>query len=385
MHHHETVVPTPPTPLRHAVPSRLSIVVLAAVIAVVGVVATPPARPDPAGSSTGDGSTTFAQVLAATTPDYTSDMSKRILGTDGRFTILLLGSDSRPSHPGIRTDTIMIVSVDPKTGKAAAVSIPRDTVNFPLSSTRRFGGKINAMYAYLARSSRTPGTSMRMIVGRALGIEIDAYALVGFDAFRKLVNNVGGVRVYVAKTFYDPTYSIKKGHRGWGLKKGWHTLRDLQALAFARTRHADSDYARARRQQQLVVAAVSTVKSHGLDGLVALIAASRGLIRTDIPLEDAPLIYTMVSRANLATANRTVFGPAAFATSIGGFNNVLKLAVARAWIRTYFPTVHKNGIWLPPVVPPPSPSPTPSASPSPSPSDSPSDPPSPSPSASTGG
>jgi len=365
---------------RRAGPSRATTVALCALLAIVGVGASPTTGTAPDGSSaTGNGTANpFAQVMDATSPDYTVEMSKRILGTDGRFTILLLGSDSRPSHPGVRTDTIMIASVDPKTGKAAAVSIPRDTVNFPLSSSRRFGSKINALYAYLARSSKTPGTQMRKIVGKTLGIEIDAYVIVGFDAFRNLVNTVGGLRVYVAKTFYDYSYSIRKGHHGFGLKKGWHTLRDLTALAFARTRHADSDYARARRQQQLVAAAVTKVKSLGLIRLVGLIAASKGLIKTDLPLAYAPLIYTMVSRANLAHAKQTVFGPTAFASSVGGYNNVLKIGVVRAWIKKYFPTVHKNGTWLPAVPPPPpTPSPTPSDSPSDSPSSSPSDTPSP--------
>lgn len=370
-------VPTPPRRPRRAGPSRLTAVALGALVAITGVVVAPAAGSTPADPTNVSDDVTGGLPFALSdtaTPAFTAEMSKRILGTDGRFTILLLGSDSRPSHPGIRTDTIMIASVDPKTGKTAAVSIPRDTVNFPLSSSRKFGSKINALYAYLAHSTKTPGTSMRKIVGKALGIEIDAYAVVGFTAFRKLVNNVGGLRVYVAKTFYDYSYSIKRGHRGFGLKKGWHTVRDLVALAFARTRHADSDYARARRQQQLVVAAVSKVKSLGLVRLVGLIAASKGLIKTDLPLSYAPLIWTIVGRADLAHAKRAVFGPTAFASSIGGYNNVLKLSVTRAWIKKYFPTVHKNAIWLPPTPPPPptpTPTPTPSDSPTPTPSDTP--------------
>ena len=329
-------------------------------------------------SASGNGRLTLAALAdfastTFTTATFTTDMSRRILGRDGRFTILLLGSDSRPSHPGIRTDTIIVASVDPVTRRAAAVSIPRDTVNFPLSGGRTYRGKINALYQALGHTTRSPGTALRKIVGSALGIEIDAYVVVGFDGFRKLVNNVRGLDVYVARSFYDSTYSIRRGHRGFGLTRGWHHLVDLRALAFARTRHADSDYARARRQQQLIVAAVGKVRSRGLAGLTMLLTASQGLVKTDLPLSYAPLIFAMVSRADVGHAHQTVFGPSAFALSIGGYNNVLRLAACRAWIRRYFPPTHANGAWLPPVPPTPSPTASPIASQSPSngPSDSP--------------
>jgi LCP family protein required for cell wall assembly len=335
-------------------------------------------------SASENGSLTLAALadFASTTltaATFTTDMSRRILGRDGRFTILLLGSDSRPSHPGIRTDTIVVASVDPVTRRAAAVSIPRDTVNFPLSGGRTYRGKINALYQALGHTTRSPGTALRKIVGSALGIEIDAYVVVGFDGFRKLVNNVRGLDVYVARSFYDSTYSIRRGHRGFGLTRGWHHLVDLRALAFARTRHADSDYARARRQQQLIVAAVGKVRSRGLAGLTMLLTASRGLVKTDLPLSYAPLIFAMVSRADVVHAHQTVFGPRAFALSIGGYNNVLRLAACRAWIRRYFPPTHANGAWLPPFpTPSPTPSPAPSGIASESPSTGPSDSPAPS-------
>src|ERR1700730_6982117 len=72
-----------------------------------------------------------------------------VLGTDGRLTILLLGSDYRPAHPGNRTDAIMVVSVDPVSGAAAAFSIPRDAVEFPLPGGGRFNEKVNALYQHL--------------------------------------------------------------------------------------------------------------------------------------------------------------------------------------------------------------------------------------------
>jgi LCP family protein required for cell wall assembly len=355
----------------------LLILALAAIVATTAVAVRPlPEAPAAPGAASADQSTGGVLDLATTT--YTTAAARRILGTDGRFTILLLGSDSRPSHPGLRTDAILIASVDPVTGKAAIASIPRDMVNFPISATRRYGGKINAIYQYLARSTKTPGTQLRKIIGRALGIEIDAYALLGFAGFRKLVNNVGGLDVYVAKAFYDRTYSIRRGHYGFGLSRGWHHLVDLRALAFARTRHADSDYARARRQQQLVAAAVKKVAARGLTGLATLLIASRGLIKTDLPLAYAPLAFAMVARANIAGAHKVVFGPTTYATHLSGTNNVLRMTVVKAWIRRYFPPIHKYGAWLPPT-PTPNPTPTPTTSPTPTPTATPTPTPTPTP------
>lgn len=349
--------------------------------AVPGHAPEPAAGPEALGSSIATGSLPFGQLMDLASTTFTTATSGRLLGADGRFTILLLGGDARGRTVGGRTDAIIVASVDPVTGRAAAVSIPRDTVNFPLSAKRKYPGKLNALYQVLARSStasirRSPGTALRKIVGSALGIEIDAYALVGFLGFRKLVNTVGGLDVYVARAFYDRTYSIRRGQRGFRMTRGWHHLRDLMALAFARSRHGDNDYARARRQQQLVVAAVGKVQQRGLPALAGLLAASGGLIRTDLSLAHAPLIFDIVGRANLRTAPRTVFGPRTFALSIGGSRNVLRMAVCRAWIRRYFPPVHPGGDWPPPV-PPPAPTPTPTPTPTPDPTPTPADAPAP--------
>jgi len=312
--------------------------------------------------------------LAATT--YTAAQSARILGPDGRFTILLLGSDARAGGIVSRTDAILVASVDPVSGRAAVFSIPRDTVNFPMSARQRFPGKINALYPYLNKryGARAAGTTMRKIVGNALGIQIDAYALIGFTGFRRLVNNIGGVDVYVARTLRDPKYTILVNgvRRRITFYAGWNHLVGQRALAYARIRYVDSDYARSRRQQQLIMAAITKVVSRGPDSLPALLTASTGLIRTDLPLVDAPLIYAMVARADLRNAKRVVFGPRTYAVGVGFGRIVLRLTVCRTWIRRYFPPVHPLGTWLPPEptptpAPPETPAPLPDPTPTPAP------------------
>ncbi len=306
-----------------------------------------------------------------------SAAARRVLGKDGRFTVLLLGADARGTALGGRTDAIMVASVDPVTRRAAIVSIPRDIVQFPLSSTRRYAGKVNAIYQSLARTTRTPGTSLRLIVGRALGIEIDAYVIVGFQAFRRLVSSVGGLDVTVAKRFYDRSYWVTPRKRGWGLSAGRHHLSASNALIFARTRKADSDYARARRQQQLVVSAVAKVRKLGPAVMVGMLTAARGCYRTDLPLADRALIFAIVARADTSKVRRTVLGPSTFASWRYGAGYVLNRTAARSWIRANFPKARPNGIWLPPrpapaVTPTPTPEPTAAVTPSPDPTPTPS-------------
>jgi LCP family protein required for cell wall assembly len=327
----------------------------------------------------------FATILAGTAflgvnaprPAQAADLSAsflpadslRLLGRDGRFTILLLGSDARPSLSGLRTDAILIASIDPRTGKAAIASIPRDTAYFPLAPLRtgKFAAKINGLYSWikLHYPARNPGTELRKIIGKGIGIEIDAYAIVGFEAFRNLVNNVGGLDVLVGTKVCDYNYWISRTVHVVCFAKGWNHVKDLRALAFARIRHTPGgDYARAGRQQQLVKAAVGKVRTRGLASLASLLLAGRGLYKTDLPslATYAPLIFAMASQTNLSTVKRVVFRPTTFAYGISGSRIVLKMAPVRQWVTNYFPPKHYLGTWLPPE---PTPTPTPIPTPTP--------------------
>ena len=319
---------------------RAAVAALAVIVVGTAVVTGPAVRPTRA----------ILDVVAST---YTTAQSAAILGTDGRFTILLLGSDARAGGLVSRTDAILVASVNPATRQAAVFSIPRDVVNFPLTARTKYPGKINALYPYLARryGASSAGRRMRAIVGNALGVEIDAYALIGFTGFRRLVDTIGGVDVYVARTLRDPKYTILVNgvRRRVTFYAGWNHLTNQRALAYARIRYLDSDYARARRQQQLIIAAITKTLSLGPDAaLSGLVAASTGVIRTDLPLANAPLIFAMVQQADLRNAKRVVFGPRAYAVSAGFGRIALRMTVCRTWIRRYFPLRQPGATWLPP-------------------------------------
>jgi len=284
-----------------------------------------------------------------------------LLGKDGRFTILLLGSDYRPAHPGNRTDAIMVVSLDPVTGDSAAFSIPRDTAGFPLPGGGVFNGKINGLYQHLLATTRDGGAAMKAAVAKAFGIEIDWLGFIGFAGLRNLIDAVGGVNVTLARAYYDAHYWVNSHQQGWGLPAGTSHLNGDQALIFARSRKGDNDFERARRQQMLVMAALTRVRSLGLSKLPTLLRIAASTVRTDLPRRQAVALFGLVTTADLAHAQRTVFGPTTYATGTGGSSFVLNLPVCRAWIKAHFPAIRRYGTW--PPAPKASPTATPSANP----------------------
>jgi LCP family protein required for cell wall assembly len=288
------------------------------------------------------------------------------MGTDGRFTVLLLGSDYRPAHPGNRTDAIMVVSVDPATGKTGAFSIPRDTTGFPLPGGGRFNQKINALYQYFLSTGRNGGAAMEAAISKAFGIEVDGYVFIGFSGLKNLVDAVGGVDVVLDRAYYDPYYWVTNRHQGWGLPAGRSHLNGSQALIFARSRKGDNDFGRARRQQILVAAALAKVRSRGPAVLPKLLRIARDTVRTDLPLARAAILFDLVSTVDIKHADKVVFGPRSYADGIAGTSSfVLRLADCRRWIAQHFPPVHPFAAW--PPTPSASPSQEPSASPSPTP------------------
>ncbi len=301
------------------------------------------------------------------TPSPTPPGSDPLLGTDGRFTVLLLGTDYRPAHPGNRTDAIMVVSVDPATGQTGAFSIPRDTTGFPLPGGGRFDAKINGLLQYLQATQGHGGAAMQAAVSKAFEIELDGYVLVGFAGVKSLVAAVGGVDVVLERAYYDPYYWVTSKQQGWGLPAGKSHLSGTQALIFARSRKGDNDFGRARRQQILVGAALTKVRAVGPGVVPHLLAIARDTVRTDLPLDRAADLFELVATVDLKGADKTVFGPTTFAEGGEGTGFTLKLDACRLWIKRHFPPVRPFGTW-PPA---PSPAPSPSASPIPAPSPSP--------------
>jgi len=280
-------------------------------------------------------------------PTATPPGTDPLLGTDGRFTVLLLGSDFRPAHPGNRTDAIMVVSVDPVSGNTAAFSIPRDLLNFPLPNGKVYAAKVNALYQHLLSSTKNGNAAMKRAVGEAFDIELDGLVLIGFDGVRRMVRAVGGVTVDMEESYYDPYYWVNGQTQGWGLSAGKHKLNAETALIFARSRKGDSDYGRAARQQQLVMSAIEKVRDKGPELLPQLLGIAAKTVRTDLPRDKAAEIFDIVSRANLGKAKQAVFGPRAFGVILGPSRYELDLKKTGKWIEKNFPPITMDATWPP--------------------------------------
>jgi len=177
-----------------------------------------------------------------------------------RFTMLLMGIDKRPGESGtaFRTDTLIILSIDPVTHTAGILSVPRDLfVTIPpntVVSTNYGLQRINAAYDIGELTKPGSGATLAMqTVQYNIGIKINAYVVVDFQSVIAIVNAVGGVDVDVASAINDPYYpSMNFGYDPLYIPAGHIHMDGALALKYARSRHQSDDLDRARRQQQIV-------------------------------------------------------------------------------------------------------------------------------------
>ncbi len=242
-----------------------------------------------------------------------------LLGSDGRLTVLILGSDVRDGIIGQRTDAIIVATIDPTTGKVAMVSLPRDTVNVPIAPGKAYAGRINSLLWEYERSTGKTKEALKKVkaaLAYAFDTEIDYYAMVDFDGLVRLINSIGGVEVTLDEPLVDP--SMHLGDKGLKLRAGQRRLDGKHALAFSRSRHSSSDYDRAARQQQVIAAAVAQVRSNGLGALPSLVELVRKKIVTDVPLRAAPALYQLAGEAKLASPKSVVLAPGRWARELPG-------------------------------------------------------------------
>jgi len=220
-------------------------------------------------------------------------------GTD-RVTVLLLGVDERSQESGPwRTDTVMLLTLDPISRQAGVLSIPRDLwVPIPGYSD----GRINTAH-FLGDLYNYPGGGPALAtetVEYNLGIPIDYTVRVNFQAFVVMVDQIGGIDVYVETMIDDPLYpDYNYGYDPLHIEVGWHHFDGEMALKYARTRHTSSDFDRAHRQQQVTMAILDRVTSYELLPELAraapeLYATLSSSVVTDVALDQ------MLALGNLA-------------------------------------------------------------------------------------
>jgi LCP family protein required for cell wall assembly len=189
---------------------------------------------------------------------------------DGRLNLLLVGSDAGTGRWMLRTDTMVVLSVDVESGRAAMFGIPRNIVNVPLPPESagafpngRFPDMLNALYVYAwGHPAKFPGGEARGFraltgaVQELVGVKLDAFVAVDLRGFVKLVNALDGLWIRVPERLVDDRYPKVDGSGTTRIEiaAGCQRLSGAMALAYARSRHQDSDYGRMRRQQAVLLA-----------------------------------------------------------------------------------------------------------------------------------
>ncbi len=173
-----------------------------------------------------------------------------------RYTIIVGGLDSRPDQIGepVRTDSLMLVSIDPTRNGMGLLSIPRDL--WVRISEQEEHDRINR--AYFLGESRATGYGPRLLqqtVSWNLGMRVHNYILVDFQAVIDIVDHLGGIEVSIDYSISDERYpDMNYGYDPFYLAVGTHMLDGRDALRFARTRHGNNDVRRAERQQMVLYA-----------------------------------------------------------------------------------------------------------------------------------
>jgi LCP family protein required for cell wall assembly len=192
--------------------------------------------------------------------------------------VLVIGSDARPggSVSSTRADSLHIVGVNPRRGRASVLGIPRDSwVAIP-------GGGTDKINAALVRG----GPEMLVqTVERLSGISIDAYVLTGFEGFQAIVKAIGGIDIRIPDPIVDAAAHAR-------LDEGRQHLSARQTLAFSRARHAlpNGDFGRSLNQGRVLIATLAalreTYRSGGAAALFPWALAGAEHLRTDLSLTD---------------------------------------------------------------------------------------------------
>ena len=200
-----------------------------------------------------------SQANTPITQTQTTDPSlPRAWNGKERVNMLVMGIDQREGEKDVafRTDTMIVLTLDPVTLHAGVLSIPRD-LWVPIPGYDN--GRVNTAN-FLGDAYDYPGGGpalARKTVEQLLGVPINFYARVNFTAFEQMINDIGGITVDVPEDIYDPAYPTEDyGTEVFSINKGTQTLDGATALKFARTRHslANGDFDRARNQQLVLLA-----------------------------------------------------------------------------------------------------------------------------------
>lgn len=225
---------------------------------------------------------------------------------DQRITFLLLGVDQRPDDPSpLRTDTMIVVTIQPETNQVGMISLPRDLF-VPIPGFD-YSGKITTAFT-VGEINKYPGGGAALAkktVSEFLGYPVDYYVRIDFDGFVQAIDAIGGVDVMVANTIHDEEYpTIDYGYQTFHIDAGPQHLDGETALKYARSRHGvgNDDFQRTKRQQQLLLAVKDKLIENKLltpVRLLDLIRVVSNSVDHDIPAATLPSLLSLASNVQL--------------------------------------------------------------------------------------
>lgn len=282
-----------------------------------------PAPLAPAAVTTGDDDET-------TTGDTVAEAAVAPFAGQARVNILLLGGDAGPGRPNMRTDTMIVVSIDPITGDTAIISIPRNMYLMPFPAgtplADEFPGGFpylaNALYHYVDTNRELAGggsdagaQALKQSMAQLLGIPINYYVLVDMLGFVDIIDAIGGIDIYVTKrvtTPLNPDQGMEDVPEY--IEPGQQHMDGTLALSYARSRYVDSDYGRMGRQRCVIAAIAKSAQPMSVAlGLGQLVSAFGDAVRTDIPRNElgdfAKLIERFAANGGVDEARSLHLGP----------------------------------------------------------------------------
>lgn len=239
-------------------------------------------------SSTTNSSNDFPKISILSTIRHFVDGSKLEGEENDRVNILLMGVGGEGHEGPQLTDTILFASFQPSTGKIGLMSLPRDMiVPIPGYGYR----KVNHANALGEQDKKGYGPKLASeVVGQVLDENIQYYVRVDFDGFAELIDQIGGIDVYIERGFTDSQYPVRGKEydecdeevaatvilseapanyscrfEALTFQEGWTHMNGETALKFVRSRHGTngegSDFARSARQQKILLAIKDRVLS----------------------------------------------------------------------------------------------------------------------------
>lgn len=259
----------------------------------------------------------------------------------GRYNVLLLGSDSGKDRTGLRPDSMTVLSVDRATGKSALISLPRNLQNVPFgedSPMRQLYPDgfncadclLNAVYTTAAgRPDLFPGdpepgmTATIDAVEEVTGLHINYHILINMRGFDRLVDAVGGIDINVQdRISIDGVIGPPKG---W-IEPGLQNLDGYHALWFARSRTGSDDYVRMGRQKCVMSAMVQQLSPQTvLFNAQKLADSSKQMLQTDIPASELDLFIDLALKTRGTKVVTTSFVPPVINTGNPDFAKIREL------------------------------------------------------------